>query len=389
MHHDEMDHDASESSPTAEFATTNVATETPWRSDKQLATTTVSGLPQDDHKHLPVPVAERRSPRRRLIRIALAAIVLAAGAGGSYYFWQRLHPSLPAGISFGNGRLEADEIDIDTKYAGRIAQLFADEGDLVKAGQVLARMDTQDLEASLKKSQAQVTGAQRAVEEANANLEQQSTQLLLAQQEYDRAAALVPKGFQTKEVMDQRQQQLNSAKSQLIAAEARVTESQSALDATTHDVELYSVQIADNTLVAPKDGRIQYRVANIGEVLPAGGKVFVTLDTSDVYMDIYLPTEAAGKVKFGADARILLDAYPNIAIPAKVAFIASQAQFTPKTVETQSERDKLMFRIRVRVDQDLLSTRAEAVRSGLPGVTYVLTDANTAWPAFLQKVPAK
>lgn len=389
MHHDEIDHDTGESSPIAEFATTNLATEKPEHSDKQLATTTVTGLPQDHHHHLPVPVAKRRSSRGRLFRIALTAIILAAGAGGSYYFWQSLHPPLPAGIFFGNGRLEADEIDIDTKYAGRVAQLFADEGDVVIAGQVLARMDTQDLQASLKKSQAQVAGAQRAVDEANANLEQQKTQLLLAQQEYDRAAVLVPKGFATKEVMDQRQQQLNGAKALLIAAEARLIESQSALDATTHDVELYSVQIADNTLVAPKDGRIQYRVANIGEVLPAGGKVFVTLDTSDVYMDIYLPTEAAGRVKFDADARIVLDAYPNVAIPAKVVFIASQAQFTPKTVETQSERDKLMFRIRVRVDPDLLSTRAEAVRSGLPGVAYVLTEAKTPWPAFLQKVPAK
>ena len=249
----------------------------------------------------------------------------------AYYWWQQLHTQLPAGIAFGNGRLEADEIDIDTKYAGRIAELFADEGDLVKAGQALARMDTQDLAASLKKAQAQVTGAHRAVEEANANLEQQKTQVLLAQQEYDRAAALVPKGFQTKEVMDQRQQQLNGAKAQLIAAEARLIQAQSALDATTHDVELYTVQIADNTLVAPRDGRIQYRVANVGEVLPAGGKVFVMLDTAYVYMDIYLPTEAAGKVKFGADARILLDAYPNVAIPAKAVFIATQAQFTPKT----------------------------------------------------------
>jgi HlyD family secretion protein len=389
MHRGEMDHDADETGRAADLGTNGAAAERDLGAGQQLTATSPAGLPQEQNSQLPVPVAKRRSLRIRLIRAALALIVLAGGAGASYYVWQRLHPQLPAGIALGNGRLEADEIDIDTKYAGRIAQLFADEGDLVKAGQVLARMDTQDLEASLKKSQAQVAGAQRAVEEANANLEQQKTQLLLAQQEYDRAAALVPKGFETKEVMDQRQQALNGAKALLIAAEARLTEAQSALDATTHDVEFYSVEIADNTLVAPKDGRIQYRVANIGEVLPAGGKVFVMLDTSYVYMDIYLPTEAAGKVKFGAEARILLDAYPNIAIPAKVVFIASQAQFTPKTVETQSERDKLMFRIRVRVDSDVLRTRAEAVRSGLPGVAYVLTDANTPWPAFLQKVPAK
>ena len=213
---------------------------------------------------------------------------------------------------------------------------------------------------------------------------QQRSQALLAQQEYDRAAVLVQKGFQTKEVMDQRQQQLDGAKAALNAANLRVIEFQHALDAATHDVELYSVQIADNSLIAPREGRIQYRVANIGEVLPAGGHVFVMLDTSYVYMDIYLPTEQAGKVRFGTEARIVLDAYPNVAIPAKVSFIASQAQFTPKIVETQNERDKLMFRIRVRVDPDRLRGRAEIVRSGLPGVAYILTDPAAKWPPSLQ-----
>ena len=389
-----MDQDAEQSVQTPSSAASHLATEKAANADNRLTIVRKTDLPAapDGHepaRQLPVPVAKRQPSRRLFLRLALALLVISGGAVGSYYLWQRLHPPIPAGIAFGNGRLEADEIDIDTKYAGRIAELFADEGDMVKAGQMLARMDTQDLAASLKKSQAQVTQAQRAVEEASANLAQQKTQVLLAKQEYDRAAYLVQRSFQTREVLDQRQQQLDGANALLNAAEARVTQSQSALDAATHDVELYTVQIADNTLVAPRDGRIQYRVANIGEVLAAGGKVFVMLDTSYVYMDIYLPTEAAGKVKFGADSRILLDAYPNVAVPAKVVFVASQAQFTPKTVETQSERDKLMFRIRVRVDPELLRTRAEAVRSGLPGVAYVITDANTPWPAFLQKVPAK
>jgi HlyD family secretion protein len=339
---------------------------------------------------LPVPAPPKPKLRRRWwLRLALAFVLVAGGAGGSYYWWHRLHVQLPPGIALGNGRLEADEIDIDTKYAGRIAEMLADEGDMVQGGQVVARMDTRDLEASLKKSQAQVHQANRAVEEAEANVAQQQSQAVLAKQEYDRAAYLVQKGFQTKEVMDQRQQQMDGANAALSAAKLRVIEFQHALEAATHDVELYSVQIADNTLVAPREGRIQYRVANIGEVLPAGGKVFVMLDTSYVYMDIYLPTEAAGKVRFGADARIVLDAYPNVAIPAKVSFISPQAQFTPKIVETQSERDKLMFRIRVRVDPERLRGRAEIVRSGLPGVTYVLTNTAATWPASLQRTAAR
>ena len=331
-----------------------------------------------------LPTPKPASSRHWWLWIALALAVLAAGAGGGYYWWQRLHPPLPPGIVFGNGRLEADEINIDTNSAARILQILADEGDLVKAGQVVARMDTRDLQASLKRSEASVRQARKAVDEANANVVQQQTQVVLAKQEFDRAIYLVQKGFQTQEVVDQRQQQLDGANAALLAANARVTESEHALEAATHDVELYNVEINDDTLVAPVDGRIQYRIANVGEVLPAGGHVFAMLDTSYVYMDIYLPTDAAGKVRYGADARIVVDAYPKAAIPAKVLFIATQAQFTPKTVETQTERDKLMFRVRVRIDADWLRGRTDAVSSGLPGVAYVLTDAATKWPASLQ-----
>jgi HlyD family secretion protein len=337
---------------------------------------------------VPVPAPKRLASRRWSLRAALALLVLAGGASGGYYWWQRLHPALPLGIVFGNGRLEADEINIDTKYAARILQILADEGDMVKAGQVLARMDTRDLQASLNKSEAAVRQARKAVDEANANVVQQQTQVVLAKQEFDRAVTLLKKGFQTQEVVDQRQQQLDGANAALLAANARVTEAEHALEAATHDVELYNVEINDDTLVAPVDGRLQYRVANLGEVLPAGGHVFAMLDTSYVYMDVYLPTVEAGKVKYGNDARVVVDAYPNVAIPAKVIFIATQAQFTPKTVETQNEREKLMFRVRVRIAPDWLHGRADAVTSGLPGVAYVSTDTATKWPDRLQGAAA-
>ena len=336
--------------------------------------------------HLPVPAPVRR--RLRWSRVAVFALaLLIAGGAGSYYWWKSLQSQLPPGIFSGNGRIEADEIDISTKFAGRIATIAVDEGYMVKAGQVVATMDARDLEASLKKSKAQVELSRRAIDEAKANVAQLEGQEILAQQEFDRATALVEKGFQTKEVLDQRRQQLDGAKAALQAGQFREMQAEHALDAATHDVELYTVNIADNTLVAPRDGRIQYRIANVGEVLPAGGKVFSMLDIGYVYMDIYLPTEEAGRVKFGAEARIVLDAYPNIAIPAKVSFVATQAQFTPKTVETKTERDKLMFRIRVRIDPERLRSRGDAVRSGLPGVAYIRTDPTVAWPERLVGPP--
>ncbi|MEW6641004.1 MAG: HlyD family efflux transporter periplasmic adaptor subunit [Pseudomonadota bacterium] len=315
----------------------------------------------------------------------VGCFVVIAAAGGSGVYWWRLHQALlPVGISWGNGRLEADEIDIDTKFAGRIAELRADIGDMVTAGQIVARMDTRDLQESLKKSQAQVSQAQRAIDEASANLVQQQTQQTLAAQEMSRTEELLRNGWTTKETFDQRRQQLDAANAGIVAAQARLAIAEHARQASEHDVQLYTVNIDDNDLVAPRQGRIQYRIANIGEVLPAGGKVFTMLDVGYVYMDVYLPTQQAGKVKVGADARIVLDAYPDTPIPAKVSFVASQAQFTPKTVETQSERDKLMFRIRVRIDPELLQAHAEAVRSGLPGNAYLRWDPAVPWPARLQ-----
>jgi HlyD family secretion protein len=122
-----------------------------------------------------------------------------------------------------------------------------------------------------------------------------TTQALLAQQELDRAKYLVERGSETKEVLDQGQQQLDGANAALVAGKDRVTEAQHALEASTHDIDLYTVNSADDALVALRDSRIQYRIANVGEVLPSGGKVFTMLDTSYVYMDIYLPAEQAGK----------------------------------------------------------------------------------------------
>jgi HlyD family secretion protein len=332
---------------------------------------------------LPVTVPISIPKRRWWMAFAAIAIGLAA-SGGAYYWWKQSQDLLPPGIVSSNGRIEADQIDIDTKFAGRLVALLATEGDMVHAGQIVARMDTRDLEASLKRAEAQKLQAQRAIDEARATEKQQQTQAALAQQQFDRTNYLFQRGNATQELLDQRRQQLNGATAALNAATARVFQAEHALTAAEHQIDLFTVNIADNTLVAPRDGRIQYRVANIGEVLAPGGTVLTMIDVSSVYMDIYLPTLEAGRAKIGTDARIVLDAYPSIAIPAKVSFIATRSQFTPKTVETQTERDRLMFRIRVRIDPALLRAHAAAVRSGLPGVAYLRLDPSVEWPARLQ-----
>jgi len=362
----------------------------PETKDEQPLVRVAPGIGFPQAENLPAVVV-REKPRpaghgmRRRAPWLLVLLVAAVGAG---YWWLHPRPTLPPGFASGNGRLEADEIDIDTKYAGRILELRADEGDMVKAGQVIAVMDTRDLQAELKQYQQLVLQDQRTLDQATANYTSQQAVVKFDQQEVARSTFLVPKGFATQETLDLQTENLNSGIGTLKADEAAIGAAQHALEGAKHQVEFFAVEIADDQLFAPKDGPVEYRVANVGEVLPAGGKVFTMLDASYVYMDIYLPTEEAGRVRIGSDARIVLDAYPDHVIPAKVVFIASQAQFTPKTVETKDERDKLMFRIRVRIDPQRLEGREAIVRSGLPGVAYVRTSGSAQWPTGLNPSPA-
>jgi HlyD family secretion protein len=331
------------------------------------------------------PPAPTGESRRKWPLILAGVIVVAAGCAGAAYWWINRPPGLPAGIAFSNGRLEADEIDISTKFAGRISEILADEGDLVKKGQVLARMDTRDLSAQFAAAQAQTTQAQQTIAQGQANLIMMAAELKYRDQELERAKALIGKGFITHESLDERQSQYSTAVGALNNAQAVIAAATQAVQIDAHNADLIEININDDTLVAPKDGPIQYRLANIGEVLAAGGKVFSMLDATYVYMDIFLPTETAGKVAVGDDAKILLDALPNTPIDATVTSLDAVNEFTPKTVETKTDRDKLMFRIRVRIAPELLRRYERQVRSGLPGLTYVRWDPKTPWPDFLQK----
>ncbi|MBQ0033071.1 MAG: glycoside hydrolase family 43, partial [bacterium] len=102
------------------------------------------------------------------------------------------------------------------------------------------------------------------------------------------------------------------------------------------------------------------------------------------YMTLFVPEKFAGVIAQGADCRIVLDAGKKWPIPAQISYVSSIAQFTPKTVETEVEREKLMFRVRARIPADLLKKNIEYARTGLPGVAYVRLDPKAEWPEFLQ-----
>ncbi len=352
-----------------------------------------------------------KKPNRWLFRI-VAAIVAAALL---YGLWQFLQPQgLPEGLASGNGRIEAVEIDIAAKTAGRVEDIMVNEGDFVTAGQVLAQMDTDVLQAQLKQAEAQKQQAVIGVDTARHQVvqrqaEKQAAVSLVAQREaerdaaqrqFDRSQQLAARGTTSQQVLDadrarfeSANEAVSAAKAQVAAAdaaiataEAQVVNAKAAVDAATATIESIQATINDSTLRSPRDGRVQFRVAQPGEVLGAGGRVLNMVDLGDVYMTFFLPTESAGRVRIGTDVRIVLDALPQYVIPAKVTFVADVAQFTPKTVETASERQKLMFRVKAQIPPDLLNKYIRDVKTGLPGAAYVRISPDAEWPANLQNL---
>jgi HlyD family secretion protein len=359
------------------MSTAGTSTSSPAGLDRRPQAPADSTVPE--RPAVPKPARKRKAP----VWLLVAACVVALGGAGGWYWWQQHLNALPPGIASANGRLEAEQTEISTKYAGRIAVVLAKEGDMVQAGQVLARMDTDELNAQLRAAEAQVRKAELERVAAGAVIVRAESERTFAAQELRRTATLVERGWSTREQFDQRQSNLKSAEANYETAVAARDAASAAVAAGQADVARLQKQISDSTLVAPTGGRIQYKLSEPGEVLPAGGRVLTLLDLSDVYLTIFVPASIAGPLAIGDDARVTLDPAPGYVFPAKVTFVATEAQFTPKTVETSEEREKLMFRVKLSAAPELRKRYEEVIKTGVRGIGYVRTERSAAWPAKL------
>jgi HlyD family secretion protein len=312
--------------------------------------------------------------------IAAAAVVVVGGAGG-YYAWRQYEATLlPAGIVSVNGRVEATQVDISTKIPGRVVEIVPHEGDLVSPGEVVARIDTSETNAQLHQAQASAELARKTLTTREADVASDQAQEEFANEEMRRTATLIDRGWSTRETYDQRRQQLKSADAALRAAQSQVEEAIAAVKTADAKVEELQAVVDDSTIKSPVRGRVQYRLVEPGAVLPPGGKIATVIDLSDVYTTIYLPGPQAGRLKIGDDARVVVDAAPEFVFPASVSFVAPESQFTPKTVEVQSEREQLMFRVKLQAPLQLLKGIEDQVKAGLRGMGYVRTDPSANWP---------
>ena len=235
--------------------------------------------------------------------------------------------TMPAGIVKAEGRIEATQVDVSSKYAGEVVDVAVQEGDKVAAGQVIARVSLPQLEAQLRNAESELQSAKEA-----------------------------------------------RAQDVIKAAEAKVEQIKS--------------MISGLTLVSPREGKVQYQLAHAGDSVAAGAPIVTLIDLTDVYMTVFLRSADAGKLAMGDEARLILDAAPDYVVPAAVSFVASNAQSAPKAVETKDNLAKLMLRVDLKIDPKVVETYYGKVETGLRGAGFVRTRPDAKWPAELQvKLP--
>jgi len=319
------------------------------------------------------------------MRTAYVSLAVLAGiAVVSLAVWGRsAAPVVGPGFALANGRIEVERVDIATKFSGRVAEIAVREGDFVEKGARVARMDSAELLAQLASARAMVRRAEQGIGKAKAELGSREAELKLHEVVLKRAT-LLTRGVVSQAELDKRLAERDVAKASVAGAVANIADAEAAKDAAAAQVNQIEVNLDDMTLAAPVAGRVEYRLAHPGEIVAAGGRIVTLLDVSDVFMTVFLPTSEVGRVSLGSDARIVLDAASQYVIPATVSFVAGEAQFTPKYVETRNEREKLMYRVKLKIDPKMLEAYRAYVKSGLTGTAYVKIAADAQFPPTLQ-----
>jgi len=319
-------------------------------------------------------------------RLALLAVVVGVAAAAGYQIWRSRQSALPAGIVSGNGRVEATLVDVAAKEPLRVKKIFAKEGDLVQAGDVMVQLDTSTLDSQLLEAKANVAATEQKAAASKSAIARRQSEVELAQVETDRARKLFEQNAGSKQDYDRRSASLDVTKAALEEERANLKTIEQQIEVGKANMATIQTRIDDATLKSPVRGRVLYRLAEQGEVLGAGGKAMTLVNLEDVYMEIFLPAEDAASLQLGDEARLTLDHAPGRAAAGKITFVSPEAQFTPKQVETRSEREKLMFRVKIGAPEELVSAYLDRIKTGVRGVGYVKVDKSARWPSWLQNV---
>ena len=346
------------------------------------------------------------------MRKVLLAVLLAAAAGGGWWLYQQQESTaLPDFVFHSNGRLELNRLDVASLYPGRVERVLVAEGDAVKANEVLVELSSAQSSGQLAAAQAAtlraaelvqraragVTQAQQAVARADAEIAAYRQQQKVAKLELDNAKQMRREDLVSASELAKRQADFERATASVKAAQAARAEAQAAVaqgqaavaeaeagvKQATAQADTAASADADMAIRSPLTARVEYRLVEPGTVIGAGSRVISLLDPADVSMNVFLPNATVGGLRVGDEARLVLDGIDAV-FPAQVSFIASEAQFTPKAVETADEREKLVFRVKLKVPTEVAQRYDRLLKGGMTGDGYVRRDSSQAWPLALE-----
>lgn len=313
--------------------------------------------------------------------ISVGVVVLAAVAVGGWVGWQQWQQQ-EGSNSFhtGNGRLEATQSHVASRIPGILAVVSVREGDHVAQGQPLAELDSRPLQAEIVRTDANIAQAQDQIRLAQAQLLQSETECAYARSQLARVQSLSRHQFVSVDQLDNARMRAESCDAVINAARASVAAAASAAKAAQAAKDRLQVDLDDSVIRAPFAGYVLYRLSEPGEMVAAGASLFTLVSDNDVYLTVFLPADIAGQVAVGEEARLVMDARPDQWVAARVSYVAPEAEFTPKAVETATERSKLVFRTRLNIDAAALQ-QDTWLKSGMPGVGWLRTDSGRSWPA--------
>ena len=311
--------------------------------------------------------------------VPLIALILIAVAAASAFVYFRIQPEpQPEQIVYGSGRIEADEVRVAPQLSGRLLENRAREGDSLRAGELIARIDPLDYELQASQAAAQRTAALRAAAQVDAQISLAVHHAGTAQSDLARYEALRRDGWVTVPQLDARRNAYVAAASQVRVLRQQRAQAGAQSDVATQSLALARSQLSRTMISAPLTGRVLERLAEPGEVVAAGQPIAVLANLDRVRLRVFVSERDLGRLRLGAPARIRVDAFPDRTFDARVARVDAQAQFTPRDVHMEDERARTVYGVTLEaLNPDGL------LKPGMPADAWILWDVRAGWPPRL------
>jgi len=312
-------------------------------------------------------------------RVWIIAAILILVAAGSAFVYVRMQPEpQPPQLVFGSGRIEADEMRLAPEVAGRLLENRAREGQVLRAGDTVARIDPVDFELQASQAAAQQAATRRSGSQIDAQIALAGHHAHTARADLGRYQKLRRQGWVTLQQVEARQNAYESAVGQLRTLREQRAQSDAQTDAAGRTLALARNRLGRTVIVSPLTGSVLERLAEPGEVVATGQPLAVIANLGRVRLKVFVSERDLGRIRLGAPARIRVDAFPDRFFDARVARIDAQAQFTPRDVHMEDERARTVYGVTLEA-----ANRQGLLKPGMPADSWILWNPGSGWPARL------